>query len=174
MENSKVSIGSAKEFLAALVGKECWAAVAGNGTGSMVSFEFGEKIRRKRALSSPTLSPEVREFNSEFTVFVRGGAQWVLKRAKGDESLICSNDSGNEAGGEMLSGLSLLIGKKVSSTERSEDFMELALNFDNSLVFQMTCIANGMDGYFLMFGADAIAIVGRTEKQPGPDQSHAS
>lgn len=74
----------------------------------------------------------------------------------------------------MLSGLSLLIGKKVSSTERSEDFMELALNFDNSLVFQMTCIANGMDGYFLMFGADAIAIVGRTEKQPGPDQSHAS
>ena len=157
MEHGKEPIASARAFLDALIGKKCWAAVAGDGTGSMVSFNFGEKIRRERPLRNLKLPSDVREFDSEYIVFVRGGARWVVED---NGSLICSSDDSNEDGGVMLTGLSLLVGKAIVSTKGSENLLDLELLFEEGLCFQMTCRAEGMTGYSLLYRDEAIATVG--------------
>jgi hypothetical protein len=90
---------------------------------------------------------------------IKGGAHSVVKK---NDLLICSSDDGNEDGGVMLTGLSLLIGKRVISTRNNENFLELTLNFNDALSFQMRCRAEGMAGYFLLHKEDTVAIIGGT------------
>ena len=157
MAHGNEPISSAITFLDALIGKKCWAAIAGDGTGSMVSFNFGEKIRRERPLRNLKLPLEVREFDAEYIVFVEGGARWMVEN---NGTMICTSDDSNEDGGAMLTGLSLLVGKAIVSTKGSENLLDLELLFEEGLCFQMTCRAEGMTGYSLLYGDEAIATVG--------------
>lgn len=157
MEHSNELAIAVNGFMHKLEGLECWAAMAGSGTGSMISFKFGDKIPRKRPLSNLKLAPEVRRFDGEFTLFVRGGADWVVKNA---DQIVCTNNDSNEDGGTMLSGLALLTGRPVLSTNVSETLLEIELNFDGDLSFQMKCRTNGMDGYFLLHREETVAIIG--------------
>lgn len=55
--------------LESLIGKECWGITGGNG--SMVTFDFGEKIGREKQVENQNLSDEVRNFESELSLFVQ-------------------------------------------------------------------------------------------------------
>lgn len=68
----------------------------------MVALYIGEKIRRARPHKNPALSPDQREFDAEFDVFIKDAA-WQVTH--GDE-IICTSDDSNDFGGLMLSGLS--------------------------------------------------------------------
>lgn len=99
------------EFFRGIIGQTCWSVSAGPGTGSMVALYIGEKIRRARPHKNPALSPDQREFDAEFDVFIKDAA-WQVTH--GDE-IICTSDDSNDFGGLMLSGLKRLVGRSVAS-----------------------------------------------------------
>ena len=153
MEHSKRTINSTRQFWDALIGNTCWAAIAGSGTGSKIMFNFGEKIPRKKPVPNLKISHDAQNFDGEFVVFVQSGARWQLEN---NCSLICSHMDSNEAGGVMLSGLALLIGKSVSSVEYNQDFSDVALNFDDGLCFRMSPRSEKMDVYWLSYMDESI------------------
>ncbi len=161
MACTKCSVNTIGEFFDSLIGKRCWSVIAGAGAGSMVSLAFGEKLQRKRPLRNPTLSPEQREFDGEFVLFVKDSAWRVLSE---NNKVICTSDDNNESGGPMLSGLNQLIGSYVFSINVANDTGGLDLFFSDGLCIQLEgvdCI-NTLDSYSLFYLGRTIADVGCT------------
>ncbi|WP_247313623.1 hypothetical protein [Ralstonia pseudosolanacearum] len=127
----------------------------------MVSLAFGEKLQRKQPLRNPKLSPEQREFDGEFVLFVKYSAWRILSE---NNKVICTSDDSNEAGGPMLSGLHRLIGSYVSSINVANDNGGLDLFFGDGLCIQLKCVdcINTLDSYSLLYLGRTIADVGCT------------
>jgi len=53
-----------------LRGELCWSVMAGRGTGSRFTADFGEKLRRNVPLKNPRLSDDERNFQGEFALYV--------------------------------------------------------------------------------------------------------
>ena len=91
----------------------CWVSIAGESSGSMVSLFFGPMIARDKALENLKL-PEAYRFNrSDHSIFIQLSS-WMLEQ--GDKE-ICSCDSDNSNTGEMVMGLSKLLGLHVHHIE---------------------------------------------------------
>lgn len=158
MADIKHCVNTISEFFDGIIGKSCWSIIAGSGTGSMVSLAFGEKIRRERPLRNPALSPEQREFDGEFVVFIKD-SPW---RIVGDNAIICTSDNSNEVNGPMLSGLQRLVGSSVISVSITNDIGGLNLVFSDRLCIQLTGIdcVDDLDSYSLFYFGRTIADVG--------------
>ena len=161
MENAEASIRSTNEFVTALEGKQCWTVVAGDGTGSAVSFSFGEKIPRECPVKNAKISHDARFFDGELKLFVQGGSIWEVDD---NDTVLCTNDSDNKDGREMLTGLDALLGKRVTSIWHYDDFLELMLYFVEGL-FELACVPNGMSGFTLFRCAYPVAVFS-AEKLP--------
>ena len=111
-----------------LVGKECWSVVAGEGTGSMVSLDFGRKQRRKTAVRNRHLTRTQREFEGEFDLFIQGCA-WRLEEPR---KVICSSMSDNANDGPMVAGLERLDEQKVLRVVIDYPGYDLALTFEGA------------------------------------------
>lgn len=124
----------------------------------MVSLAFSEKIRRERPLRNPALSPEQREFDGEFVVFIKD-SPW---RIVGDNAVISTSDNSNEVNGPMLSGLQRLVGSSVISVSITNDIGGLNLVFSDRLCIQLTGIdcVDDLVSYSLFYFGRTIADVG--------------
>lgn len=122
-------------FFNALRGQQCWSVTAGPGTGSMVSISFGRHILRSRPIRNPTLSPDQCKFDGEFKIFIQE-TEWALKK-NGD--VICTNESGNDANGPMVTGLHQLVGKLVTSFVLIGETYDFELVFEGGYCLEVSC-----------------------------------
>lgn len=143
MLDSEKSVSIKRYFvsnLMILIGKECWSIVAGKGTGSVVSIDFGIKIARKRPLRNTLLSDEQRQFEPELSLFVK--CAW---RINSDKNIICSSTDSNSNDGPMVNGLKMLVGHKVKSIDIEYPALDLKIIFDNDLRFYIFCNETNID-----------------------------
>ena len=155
-----------KEFrkkLEQLIGKKCWSSIAGEGTGSHVSINFGKKVKMKEELSNKNLSEEERKYDGEIILFLDDCA-WRLDSNK---EVICSSTDDNRKGAPMLKGLEKLIDQKVISFDLYEPGYDLTLEFTNSLKLKLFCDQTNSfdeaDNYFIFIG-DFVYTVGTRSK----------
>lgn len=114
---------------------ECWAIIAGEGTGSHVDLFFGQKIVRKKPLTNPYLSDVAKKFDSEFSLFVEECA-W---RVESGTEVLCGSMSENSNDGIMLNGLMALLNQKVSNVVFLTPSLDLKIEFKNGLKFILFC-----------------------------------
>ena len=160
MDQAELPPLSFRTAMAELVGKECWSVIAGSGTGSIVTLNFGERIPVKRWLSNETLSSDSRRFEGEYALYIECG--W---RVRSPQGMICSWSSDNAANGPMLTGLQQLEGGTTSVVEISEETYDLRVEFEDGLSLDVFCDQvdtdpeASVDNYSL-FTTDSILIVG--------------
>jgi hypothetical protein len=107
-----------------LVGKRCWAVIAGTGTGSDVALDFGDKVPRDHPVRNPHLTRTEQLHTGEFSLFVT--CSWRLDSARG---VICDWTDSNAAGGMMVRGLKKLVGRQVESVRILGPTCDLVLGF---------------------------------------------
>ena len=98
-----------QQFCKDLIGQECWSIVAGEGTGTMVSIDFGRKFPLKRPVNNRHLSYEQQHHSGEYSIFIQFAAWWVFEN---DEEIGGWEDH-NSNDGVMVASLKRLVGKKV-------------------------------------------------------------
>lgn len=130
-----MSFESIQEHLTQLVGMPTWGIVAGAGTGSMVSLQFGDKRLRAKPLKNPCLDALTRNYEAEWSLFIKDAA-W---RLDSPEEVLCSSKSNNQAGAEMLKGLHQLTGAEVSEVQLFKPGGDLLLAFSNGLKLTLFC-----------------------------------
>src|SRR5262245_4269256 len=67
------TIASRREVEAALawiIGEECWAIIAGPGTGSVILLDLGAKLPRDVEVDNPRLSEDERKFEAPYSIHV--------------------------------------------------------------------------------------------------------
>ena len=119
--------------LSRLVGKRCWNAIAGRGTGSHFILDFGEKVPRDQRLENPSLTATERRFRGEVSLFVE--CAWRLDSSK---EVICGWGDSNAPGGAMVRGLRSLVGRRVSGVSVEHPARDLEVHFDD-MVLRMFC-----------------------------------
>lgn len=138
--------------------KKCWSIVAGSGTGSIITMNFGEKVPLKRWLGNETLDPETRRFEGEYALYIE--CAW---RIRSSEGVICSWTSDNSPGGEMLFGLGRLEGTTVTAVDLRDGSYDLRLEFNDGLILDVFCDQldpeEGIDNYSF-FTREAVLTVG--------------
>lgn len=123
-------------------GKECWGFIAGPGTGSMITLDFGGKIPRRKPISNPTLSGEQQKFQGDVVLFIQFAA-WRIDSAS---SVICSSTSPNDLDGPFGEGFRSLLRKRVMNIDVSSPGCDLMIEFENGFVLRVFCDqVNGED-----------------------------
>jgi len=135
--------GEFLQELCNLQGLECWGVVAGEGTGSRVTLDFGAKIERARPLRNPRLPEVLRQHKGAFGLFIQNCA-WRLDADK----VICSWKAPNDNEGAMVSGLNTLIGQHVVTATARVPAYDLVLEFSGSTKLHLfcDCFDQGRDG----------------------------
>jgi len=123
-----------KTSMSQLINKECWGIIAGEGTGSFVNLEIGEKIRRNKELENPALETDVRQFEGQYSLSLE--CAWRLDST---EAVICGSSDDNSKGGKMLSGLKLLTGLRISRVNLSKPGLDLEIEFSKGLTLKVFC-----------------------------------
>lgn len=138
----------AERFFSEIIGKNCWAVIAGPGTGSVINLYFGEKRRRARALTNPHLTPDERAFEGEKGVVVY--SSWRLEST--GEILSTSQNVGPD--GIDLNQLLRVKGSVVDSIEFVSSLHDLRVGFSSGIALAVFCdIATGMedDSNYVLF-----------------------
>jgi len=117
-----------------LKNKLCWAVIAGTNTGSVVKLGFGEKIKRKKALTNPSLTVEEKDFTAEMELMV-----WCAWRLTDSNKVLCGWRDSNEATGNMITGLSLLRDKTVIDANIEGKACDLTILFEGEILLQLFC-----------------------------------
>lgn len=120
-----------------LVGLRCWGVVGGSGTGSNISLEFGNKIKRKKALLNRNLTDELRYFQGEYGFFVE--CSWRVEDA---DTVICGSRSNHD---DISLGIKKLVNEEVQSIEILNVSFDLVLKFANELVLKIFCDENNIE-----------------------------
>ncbi len=141
-----------------LIGKPCWAFYAGPSTGSIVSFDFGEKIPRRVPLLNPKLSEDERYHFGEVSLFIE--CAWRLDSS---DTVICGSTDSNDNEGPMQRGLELIVGRTVKSVKVEPPACDLTIGLDGNFTLKVFCdqtnVEEGYDNYSLHV-KDRIYIVG--------------
>lgn len=117
-----------------LKGLECWRVIAGEGTGSRITLSIGRKIERTRPLRNPQLPSDLRQFDSEFVIFVQDCA-WRLNADK----VICTSKTPNNNDGPMVAGLHSLVGQQIVAVTASAPSYDLVVEFSDSSKLHLFC-----------------------------------
>ena len=115
---------------------ECWSVIAGEGTGSHASLDFGKKIMRDRPLSNPNLSEDSKKYAGEYSILLEE-CSWTVESQEG---VVCGSESPNHNDGEMVNGLKKLLGGRVYDIKLSRPSLDLHIEFDNGLTLKLFCI----------------------------------
>src|SRR5262245_39061817 len=91
---------SIAQHLPELVGKACWSVKAGKNTGSVLSMEFGRKIKLKRPLKNRSLTAEARLYRGEMKLFIE--CAW---RLDGETGVVCGLNDAARFSDWMLNGI---------------------------------------------------------------------
>lgn len=132
--------------LSNIVGLTCWGAIAGEGTGSMITLDFGERIPIDPPLGNKALSNELRHFRGQYCIFVEG-CSWRLEEK---ETIICSwGEEQNTIGKEVQR----LVGCQLTKAELPNWTLDLKLSFDDQYLLYLFCdqTAGTLDNYSIRF-----------------------
>lgn len=124
-----------KEFysnLDSLIGKECWGIVAGEGTGSILSLKFGEKISREKPIDNPHLSEDCRAFDAEFSFLIY--SPWRLSNSS---EILSSSYYDNANDGSMINGLNEILNKSVKNISCKSPCNDLRIQFESNTVLDI-------------------------------------
>jgi hypothetical protein len=125
-----------------LNGMICVNAVAGEGTGSMVSFDFEPRASTGRGRAS--VVDDGSGERNQIGLFVEFAA-WRLDHRK---KAICSSTSDNSNDGKMVTALMGLIGKRVTNARMLNSANDLELIFSDGSIFRVFCDQmNEVDDY---------------------------
>lgn len=125
--------GSLETALSKMAGLDCWGVVAGAGTGSMITFDFGRHIRIDPPLRNQRISSELRNFHGEYSIFVEGCA-WRLEKA---EVIVCGSRDDEELIGIELENS--LVGAKLMSAKLCNRALDLNLSFHTGYLLRLFC-----------------------------------
>ncbi|MDM8549321.1 hypothetical protein QUF72_04550 [Desulfobacterales bacterium HSG2] len=129
--------GINEEFLSALknlAGKRCWGVAAGEGTGSVVALDCGDKIPRDRPLRNVHLAEDQRRYKAELSLFI-----WCSWRLDSDTEVICGATDPNDNDGPMINGLMNLPDRRVESVDALLPGLDLTLRFDGPFCLRVFC-----------------------------------
>lgn len=122
-------------YLTSLQGKECWGFIAGAGSGSMVTFDFGGRVPRRKPALNPNLTDEQRNFIGEITLFIQDAA-W---RIDSENGVLCGSTTWNDLAGPFGDGLRKIVGCRVQGIAVSRPGMDLSIEFDKGLRLKVFC-----------------------------------
>ena len=145
-----------ESFLDLLIGKECWAVVGGEGTGSVISLSIGDKIRRDRPSKNENLPELVRNFKSEFGLFIE--SSW---RIQNFSKILCASHHENSRNGPYQFGFSEIVGHKIVSASITEPAKDLMLDFENNHCLVVHCSGIGQDNpecYSLLMEGQSVTV----------------
>jgi hypothetical protein len=141
--------------LSTLVGLPCWGVVAGVGNGSMATLHVGQRIARQPPLKNPNLPEELRMFNGEFCIFVKGCA-WRLENGS---RIVCgSTNPEAEIGLKLTPGLT---GALITEAQLCNWAGDLNVTFSNQYVLRLFCDQTGeqaIDNYAVRFPSGWIKV----------------
>lgn len=149
-----------------LVGQNCWAAVAGTGTGAL-DVLIGKKIPNRLPLRNPRLSADVRNFDSEMALFIE--CSWRLDTKT---EVLCAWTDDNQEDGPMSTGLNKITGQTISAVNLELPGLDLQMHFGNSLTLQVFCDRRNMEkdtGNYVLFLPKwiyAVRVRGELEREP--------
>lgn len=128
--NYEVKENFRKEFQN-LVGKKCWGIVEGKGTGSVITFCFGEKILREKPVGNENLSEEVQNFDSEFSVFVE-----CVWRVDSEHEVIFGAWTEHEI---VRREINKILNQTIDKIDLSEPAFDVKIIFSNGLQLKIFC-----------------------------------
>ena len=160
MENNLEYLRPLEAMVDALRQQECWTVIAGEGTGSHVALHFGEKRPRHIPIRNSLLSEVERAYEGKIVVFL----QMCCWRLDGPNGVICASTSSNEAGGEMLSGLDQLRGKKIIRAQVMHPGIDMELSFSGDICLRVFCdqTESGYDNYAICHCGDSSSVAKST------------
>jgi hypothetical protein len=133
-----------------LVGLMCHGAIAGDGTGSVISVHFGELILANRRTTNPNVPERLRSHKGALVLFIE--CAW---RLDGKDRVICGSTDSNHPGGPMLTGLAGMAGAIVSKVDGpAEPGLDLTLELGDHLKLNVFCdqvnLSESVDNYSLI------------------------
>jgi hypothetical protein len=123
---STASRGEITASLERLLGEECWAIIAGSGTGSVILLDLGAKLRREVPLRNDALSDEERNFEAPYSVHI-----WSSWRVERGAAVVGSWAALPAEGWWERSGLALIKGRRLTGYELGDPVPDLRLEFDD-------------------------------------------
>ncbi len=141
-----------------LVGKECWGTVAGEGAGSFISLEIGDKIPRRKLVDNSALEMIVRNYEGEYGLSIE--CAW---RLDSDKEVICGSWDDNSKKGKMLQGLNLLVGRHITRVDLLKPAWDLTVEFSDSLILKIFCDQTNEEDEndnYMLFTSTEILVIG--------------
>lgn len=161
MKNTESTLKSEFQKLA---GKQCWGVIAGNGTGSFITLNIGNKIPLRTPLDNPTLDESVRNYEGEYSLYIE-----CVWRLDSDNEIICGAWDDNSKKGKMLKGLKLLMGTQITQINLFEPAWDFTIEFSKKYKLKVFCDQinekNADDNYSLFTPKQVITIVSRSRLQ---------
>lgn len=123
-----------REELQQMISKSCWSVVAGEGTGSVITINIGEKVRRPKPVRNLWLNKDEQENEGEMSLMI-----WCAWRLDGPAGVVCGSTDSNDNDGSMVKGVKMLIGRVVESAEILSPAFDLRLAFRGQYVLNIFC-----------------------------------
>lgn len=126
--------------LSAIVGEDCWGAVCGEGSGSVLGLKIGARTLRHKPLKNLHLSELVRHYDSAYSMLI-----WCPWRIDTDRKVIAASYMPNTNDGAMVIGSQSICGQRIMSVACSGPAFDLRLEFENGHALVIHCGAIGRD-----------------------------
>ena len=124
-----------------MIGKKCWAANAGLGTGSMALLHIGNTIKREKPISNKHLSELSRNYHGEFNIHIYCCA-WRLSK---QNTVVCTWRNSQSEIGKLLRRL---VGKRIVDV-RINDIYDLRVKFEKGYTLYLFCEQVDAENYYI-------------------------
>jgi len=117
-----------------LLGQSCWGYVGGIPTGSIISLDFGQKVKRNQKINNKHLTTDQQHYVGQFSLMI-----WCAWRLDEGDTVICGWNDSNEINGPMLNGLDKLVNRLVKAVKVEKPAYDLMLQFEDELYLKIFC-----------------------------------
>ena len=124
--------------LSALIGEECWGAVCGEGTGSVLGLDIGVRTLKRRPTNNPHLTELVRLYDGTYSFLI-----WCSWRIDSISKVVAGSHMSNVNGGPMVEGSQSICGQRIMAVTCSAPAFDLRLDFENRHSLVIHCSAIG-------------------------------
>jgi len=128
------------ESLNNLIGMECWGVTGGEGTGTVISLNIGDKILRKKPSENPHLPELVAKYESSHGFMLH--SPW---RIESSTEIFSGSHMPNDNNGAMVNGLKKILGTTIKSVMCNKPAYDLRIEFSNEINLIVHCSNIGMD-----------------------------
>lgn len=157
--SNSVMLSEFTRLVRRLIGRRCWAAIAGESTDSSVLLEFESKLPRMVPIVNPHLSEDERYHEGEISLYI--DCAW---RLDSETNVLCGSTDSPAKGGAMLAGLSRLVDREIESAQIEPPAFDLTLKFGGGPTLKVFCeetnLENDYDNYWLKVKPEGFFIVG--------------